>query len=135
MHDDEIEVDEPLVSGLLAAQFPTVADRPLTKIEPCRTSLRCSPSGSWQRYRTLALACLPSGLTQLNARWQRFPVRGGRADWQKTERLLFDVAGDGRIDHLVGLDRDDRRVRHTRNGATPAGDARAVASNPVMAGR
>lgn len=34
MHDDEIEIDEAVVRGLLAAQFPQWADRPLRLVEP-----------------------------------------------------------------------------------------------------
>jgi aminoglycoside phosphotransferase (APT) family kinase protein len=34
MHADELQIDEPLVRRLLAAQFPTWADRPLHRVEP-----------------------------------------------------------------------------------------------------
>jgi aminoglycoside phosphotransferase (APT) family kinase protein len=37
MHDDEIEIDEALVSRLVAAQFPTLSDRQLTRVEPWGT--------------------------------------------------------------------------------------------------
>ncbi len=37
MHDDEIEVDEAVVRHLLATQFPEIADRQLTMIEPWGT--------------------------------------------------------------------------------------------------
>ena len=37
MHADEIDVDEALVHRLLAAQFPHLADRPLTIVEPWGT--------------------------------------------------------------------------------------------------
>jgi aminoglycoside phosphotransferase (APT) family kinase protein len=37
MHEDEIEVDEALVRGLLSAQFPDLAARPLTLVEPWGT--------------------------------------------------------------------------------------------------
>jgi aminoglycoside phosphotransferase (APT) family kinase protein len=37
MHADELEIDEPLVRGLLAEQFPDCADRPLARVEPAGT--------------------------------------------------------------------------------------------------
>lgn len=37
MHADEVDVDEALVHRLLAAQFPHLADRPLTIVEPWGT--------------------------------------------------------------------------------------------------
>jgi aminoglycoside phosphotransferase (APT) family kinase protein len=37
MHNEEVEVDEALVRGLLAAQMPAFADRPLTRVEPWGT--------------------------------------------------------------------------------------------------
>lgn len=37
MHDDEVAVDELLVRRLLRAQFPDLADRPLTIVEPWGT--------------------------------------------------------------------------------------------------
>jgi aminoglycoside phosphotransferase (APT) family kinase protein len=37
MHIDELEIDEALVRGLLAGQFPEWADRPLSRVEPAGT--------------------------------------------------------------------------------------------------
>jgi aminoglycoside phosphotransferase (APT) family kinase protein len=37
MHDDEIDVDEPLVRALLVAQLPDLAGRPLARVEPWGT--------------------------------------------------------------------------------------------------
>ena len=37
MHDDEIEIYELLVRGLVAAQLPTLSDRQLTRVEPWGT--------------------------------------------------------------------------------------------------
>ena len=37
LHDDEVDVDEPLVRRLLAAQAPTWADHPLRLVEPAGT--------------------------------------------------------------------------------------------------
>ncbi len=37
MHDGEIEVDEALVRHLVATQFPELADRPLTRVDPWGT--------------------------------------------------------------------------------------------------
>jgi aminoglycoside phosphotransferase (APT) family kinase protein len=37
MHDDEVEVDDALVRGLLAAQMPTLAELPLVVVEPWGT--------------------------------------------------------------------------------------------------
>jgi aminoglycoside phosphotransferase (APT) family kinase protein len=37
MHDDEIEIDEALVRSLVAAQFPALSDRPLTRVDPWGT--------------------------------------------------------------------------------------------------
>jgi len=37
MHDQEVEVDEALVRHLVATQFPELADRPLTRVEPWGT--------------------------------------------------------------------------------------------------
>ena len=37
IHDDEIEVDEAVVRHLLTTQFPDIADRQLTMIEPWGT--------------------------------------------------------------------------------------------------
>lgn len=37
MHADEADIDTPLVRGLLDAQFPALADRPLTRIESAGT--------------------------------------------------------------------------------------------------
>ncbi len=37
MHDDELAVDEELVGSLLRAQMPTLADLPLTRVEPWGT--------------------------------------------------------------------------------------------------
>ena len=43
MHEDEIEVDEDLVRGLLAAQFPHLAELPLRIVEPWGTD-----NGIWR---------------------------------------------------------------------------------------
>jgi aminoglycoside phosphotransferase (APT) family kinase protein len=37
MHADELEIDEALVRGLLAAQFAHWADLPLARVEPAGT--------------------------------------------------------------------------------------------------
>jgi len=34
VHDDELDIDEPLVRGLLAEQFPEWARLPLARVEP-----------------------------------------------------------------------------------------------------
>lgn len=37
MHDDEVQIDEGLVRGLVATQFPELADQPLRLVEPWGT--------------------------------------------------------------------------------------------------
>lgn len=68
MHDDEVEVDDALVRGLLASQMPALADLPLVVVEPWGTD-----NAIW-RLGTDLVVRLPrihwaAGQVELEAHW------------------------------------------------------------------
>ena len=80
MHDDEIEVDEILVHGLLMSQMPDLAHLPLVIVEPWGTD---NAIGAWA---PTSLCVCPASIGRqgrLNSK------RGGCSGWLPNYRSPF----------------------------------------------